>query len=139
MKKHGASFLYQPKTNSYRKVILSPTGKKLLDFLENDINYVFSKNQNLGGGLTKNSFIRFVNFRLNDKLKRYNEKHKLFRSHSFRINLITELLKENSIQYVANLVGHKQVSSTMIYNRDYLEKEKASSKIEKIQKLDFLN
>lgn len=45
------------------------------------------------------------------------------KSHSFRINLITNLLKVTSVHKVAEIIGHADVRSTMQYQRYALSKD----------------
>ena len=42
------------------------------------------------------------------------------KSHSFRINMITNLLKHTSVQDAADISGHKDTKSTMAYNKRYV-------------------
>ena len=39
------------------------------------------------------------------------------KSHSFRINMITRLLKNTSLQDAADIIGHRDIKSTMAYKR----------------------
>jgi integrase len=67
------------------------------------------------------SYITFVN----RDLKKICQEYKLdvVSSHSFRIGLITSLLKEFRIQDVAQEMGHKSIESTLRYYR-YQSKDK---------------
>jgi hypothetical protein len=58
-----------------------------------------------------------------------------YRSHSFRIARINNLLKEFPLTTVALQIGHKNIESTYIYAR-LLENEKD---LEKLDKLDEFN
>lgn len=54
----------------------------------------------------------------NNLLKPYGEKHKLkLQTHSFRISLVTELLKSSDVNVVKDIIGHKNISTTLRYNR----------------------
>lgn len=39
------------------------------------------------------------------------------KSHSFRINMITRLLKNTSAQNTSDIIGHRDIKSTMAYKR----------------------
>lgn len=62
---------------------------------------------------------------LNDIL--YNIK-----SHSFRINMITRLLQNTSIQDATDIIGHKDIKSTMAYKRYALNKKEIQKFLNKI-------
>ena len=54
-----------------------------------------------------------------------------FCSHSFRINFITTLLKFAPIDQVSDIIGHKDVKSTIPYNRYTLDKVKGRELLDK--------
>ena len=45
------------------------------------------------------------------------------KSHSFRINMISSLLKKTTVQHAAQIIGHSDIKSTMSYERYALSKE----------------
>ena len=45
------------------------------------------------------------------------------KSHSFCINMISNLLKKTIVQHAAQIIGHSDIKSTMSYNRYALSKE----------------
>ena len=45
------------------------------------------------------------------------------KSYSFRINMISNLLKKTTVQHTAQIIGHRNIKSTMSYNRYALSKE----------------
>lgn len=45
------------------------------------------------------------------------------KSHCFRINMISKLLKNTSAQNVADIIGHRDIKSTMAYKRYALNKK----------------
>ena len=68
----------------------------------------------LEGGYNGDQFIRLVN----KFLKPFSEKHNLIlKSHSFRVNFVTSLLKKTEIQHAQQMTGHKDVRSTIASNR----------------------
>ena len=54
------------------------------------------------------------------------------KSHSFRVNMITNLLKVTSVQNTANIIGHSDIRSTMIYNRYSLNKKEIQELLNRI-------
>ena len=54
-------------------------------------------------------------------------------SHSWRASLITNLLKIHSVNVVAELIGHKNLATTMLYKRGFLSLK------EKIKKMKDFN
>ena len=44
------------------------------------------------------------------------------KSHSFRINMISKLLQKTSAQNAADIIGHRDIKSTMAYKRYALNK-----------------
>jgi site-specific recombinase XerD len=61
------------------------------------------------------------------------------KSHSFRINIIAKLLKNTSVQNTANIIGHRDIKSTMAYKRYALNKKKIQELLNKtLLKQDFI-
>jgi len=56
------------------------------------------------------------------------------KSHSFRVNMITNLLKVTSVQNTADIMGHADIISTMIYNRYVLSKTEIQNLLDQINK-----
>lgn len=54
------------------------------------------------------------------------------KSHSFRINMLTKLLKSTSVQNAADIIGHKDIKSTMAYKRYALNKTEIKNLLDKI-------
>lgn len=123
--------VYQPKTNSTRRLVL---GKKSLYYfkkIEKDVDLVFLNHNTLGGDLSNSSWTFFINQRLKFYKRKYNNaEHYL--SHSFRIHFITNLLKTRSLQRVAMLAGHKDVRNTLIYDRTPLSDAEISSAVDSL-------
>jgi integrase len=79
--------------------------------------YLFGKSQ----PINEKNIIKMIN----KDLKHTSEKYQIpynIKSHSFRVNMITNLLKVTSVQNAANIIGHSDIRSTMIYNRYALSK-----------------
>ena len=54
------------------------------------------------------------------------------KSHSFRINMISNLLKITTVQHVAGIIRQSDIKSTMSYQRYTLSKEEIQDLLEKI-------
>lgn len=54
------------------------------------------------------------------------------KSDSFRINMISNLLKITSVQNAANIIGHQDIRSTMSYERYALTKAKIQDLLQRI-------
>ena len=79
--------------------------------------YLFGKNK----PVHKKTLIRIIN----QDLKHTCEINQIpfnIKSHSFRINTISSLLKETTVQEAAQIIGHKDIKSTMSYQRYALNK-----------------
>lgn len=115
--------IYQSKTSQERCLTFSDHTVKKLEELKKDREIVFTKPmQKLYPNETKQNlgFIRL----LNHFLKPYREKYNLkLNSHSFIVNYVTQTLKYSSLKDAQELVGHKDIISTLMYNRHRLSKE----------------
>ena len=108
--------------------------------LKNDYTIVFNKyNCKYLFGKTKpmhkKSLIRLVNADLRNTCKINNIAYNI-KSHSFRVNMISHLLKVTSVQNAANIIGHQDIRSTMTYERYALTKAEIQDLLEKILKID---
>lgn len=112
---------FQAKQNKHRTVYLSQQGERVLSQLIDEFLIVFSRRNTLSGGIDHNNWITFINSRLK---KAANKFCLNLKSHSFRINFITSLLKIAPVQNVSQIIGHQDIRSTMIYNRYIIDKEK---------------
>jgi integrase len=119
--KTGECQIYLPKTNQYIYKKLAKEGKVFLKDLSSEIEEHFLFYKYLGSSTYGDqvyqtaAYITFVN----RDLKKICQENKLdiVSSHSFRIGLITSLLKEFHIQDVAKEMGHKSIESTLRYYR----------------------
>ena len=124
------------KTNQAHIHILSIQAVEDLKNLENEYNIVFKKYnyQYLFGEqkpMHKKSLIRIVNKDLKNTCKLNNIAFNL-KSHSFRINTISNLLRVTSVQNAANIIGHKDIRSTMTYQRYALTKSEIQHLLKQI-------
>nr|YP_002000419.1 putative integrase/recombinase protein [Oedogonium cardiacum]YP_002000458.1 putative integrase/recombinase protein [Oedogonium cardiacum]ACC97281.1 putative integrase/recombinase protein [Oedogonium cardiacum]ACC97294.1 putative integrase/recombinase protein [Oedogonium cardiacum] len=69
----------------------------------------------------------YITRRLNKLLKRVSmETGKHFRSHSFRINLGTNVTAKHGLEVAQKILGHQSISTTMRYNRNRLPKKQTA-------------
>jgi integrase/recombinase XerD len=74
---------------------------------------------------------------INEDLKNTCEANEIpynIKSHSFRINMIANLLKRTTVQHAAQIIGHNDIKSTMSYQRYALSKEQIQLLLEEIEK-----
>lgn len=91
--------------------------------------FLFGKHQ----PIIEKSLIRI----LNQDLQKTYEKNNIpfnINSHSFRINMITNLLKVTSVQNTANIIGHADIRSTMGYNSYSLSKTEIQNLLDQLEK-----
>ena len=72
---------------------------------------------------------------INDDLKNTCELNNIpynIKSHSFRINMISSLLKITTVQHTAEIIGHNDIRSTMMYKRYALSKEEIQNLLDTI-------
>lgn len=96
-------------------------------FVKYKYNYLFGKNK----PIDKKYLIKMIN----KDLKRTCEISQIpynIKSHSFRINMITQLLKNTSVQNAADIIGHKDIKATMAYKRYALNKKEIQKLLNKI-------
>jgi transposase InsO family protein len=124
------------KTNQAHIHILSVQAVKDLKKLENEYHTVFKKYnyEYLFGKqkpIHKKSLIRIINKDLKHTCKLNNIAFNL-KSHSFRINTISNLLRVTSVQNAANIIGHNDIRSTMTYQQYALTKSEIQDLLKKI-------
>lgn len=126
------------KTKTAHIHVLSKKAVQDLKNLKLEFEVVFDKYQYeylLGKSkpITEKHFIDTVN----KDLKYTCQKFKIpfnIKSHSFRINMITNLLKITSVQNTADIIGHSDIRSTMSYNRYALTKNEIQELLDKINR-----
>ena len=79
------------------------------------------------------ALIRLINQDLKNTCKA-NEIPYNIKSHSFRINVISSLLKITSVQNTADIIGHEDIRSTMFYRRYALPKTEIQDLLNQINK-----
>lgn len=141
------------KTNRSHNVILSVSAIESLKSLEQEFDFLINV-QNFKYLFGKNSpphsksLLRIVNEDLENTCKLCKISDNL-KSHSFRVSVISKLLRVSTVQNVADIMGHQDVRSTMKYNRYRLAKsaiqdiyanaEKSSDFDKKYPSNDFSN
>lgn len=125
--------------------VLSKKGIEDLQNCESDMfiifekykyKYLFGKNK----PLNRDYFIDMVNKDLEVTCKKFNIPFNI-KSHSFRINMITNLLKITSVQNTADIIGHSDIRATMQYKRYALSKKEIQDLLNEIDQKDgnYLN
>lgn len=135
--KAGQISIIHHKTKQPYIHVLSNTAVQNLKRLKNEFEIIFNKYKfkSLFGKekpIHKKSLIRF----LNEDLKRTCELNEIpfnIKSHSFRINMVSSLLKKTSVQKAAQIIGHKDIKSTMTYQRYAIPKEEIRRLLEEIE------
>ena len=135
--------LIHHKTKQAHIHVLSKKAVQYLRKLTTEFSIVFDKYnyQYLFGKLkpiTDKNIIKMIN----RDLKHTSEKFQIpynIKSHSFRVNIITNLLKVTSLQNTANIIGHSDIRSTMIYNRYALSKNQIQDLLDKMDQNTLFN
>ena len=109
--------LFQTKTNANRLVLMPKYGRRTLKTLRVSIDTVCPNDDTLLYPFKDNKKNKIVEF-INDFLKPYCQEFNIkLTSHSFRAGFITNLLHKTPLHQVQQLAAHKDVRSTMCYNR----------------------
>lgn len=129
------------KTNQAHIHVLSQQGVEDLKDLEDDYTIVFKKyNCKYLFGKNKpvheKSLIRLVNKDLKNTCDLNNIAYNI-KSHSFRINMISNLLRITSVQNTADIIGHQDIRSTMSYQRYALSKTEIQDLLKQIIEKDL--
>jgi transposase InsO family protein/integrase len=124
------------KTNQPYIHVLSKTGVKALKNLKTEFTVVFQKYKYefLFGKekpIHKKTLIQVMNRDLKHTCEVCNLPYNI-KSHSFRVNVISNLLKITTVQNTADIIGHRDIRSTMAYRRYALSKEEINDLLEKI-------
>lgn len=125
------------KTKQAHIHVLSKNGILKLKKLKPEIEMVFSKYQfkYLFGReepMYEKSLVRLINPDLRTTCELGNIPYNI-KSYSFRINMIPSLLKNTSIQYAAQIIGHNNIKSTMSYQHYSLSKEEIQKLLDNIE------
>jgi transposase InsO family protein len=128
--------LIHHKTNQAHIHVLSKKAVQDLIELNAEFYIIFDKYQyQYLFGKTKpinhKSLISIVNKDLKQTSSKYSIPFNI-KSHSFRVNIITNLLKITSVQNTASIMGHSDIRSTMSYNRYALSKSQIQELLDQI-------
>lgn len=92
-----------------------------------NFNYLFGKDH----PIAEKSLIKMINKDLSRTCQVANIPYNI-KSHSFRINMISKLLENTSVQKAVEIIGHSYLRSTMAYKRYALNKKKIQDLLNKI-------
>ena len=106
--------VYLSKTDRYRNILFAPQVKEYLEPLKMDINTYFEKHKLLRGTLKPPHLIKWFNEYLYSIPENQDKEIK---SHSFRINYITKLIKAKGLIYAQHIIGHTSAATTTKYFR----------------------
>nr|UDP55489.1 putative integrase/recombinase protein [Schizostauron trachyderma] len=128
--------LIHHKTKQAHIHVLSKKAIKDLRDLTVEYNIIFEKYQfkYLFGKqkpITDKNLIKMVNKDLRHTSQKYHIPFNI-RSHSFKINMITNLLKITSAQNTADIIGHSDIRSAMSYKRYALSKTEIQNLLNQI-------
>ena len=98
-------------------------------FKENGYAYLFGKNE----PMNQKTVIRLINKDLKSTCQLNNISYNV-KSHSFRIHVISSLLKLTSVQHVADINGHDDIRSTLKYTRYSLSKKEIQELMDSVAK-----
>ena len=94
-------------------------------------NYLFGKNK----PIDEKYLIKMINKDLKH-ISQINQIPYNIKSHSFRINMISRLLKNTSVHNAADIIGHRDIKSTMAYKRYALNKKEIQDLLNRIDEQD---
>lgn len=130
--------LVHHKTKKAHIHVLSRKGVQDLKNLKVEFTIVFEKYKykflfGKHNPIIEKSLIRLVNQDLQNTCENNNIPFNI-KSHSFRINMVTNLLKVTSVQNTADIIGHADIRSTMSYNRYSLSKIEIQNLLDQLEK-----
>ena len=122
--------------SSKGKELLKENHKHFFALMEDkkDDQFFFTTQVNFEKAIHRASFDNEIN----NVLKNASEKlGKHLRSHSFRATLITNYLKETPIELVKEIVGHKDIKTTLQYKRGNIEPLMLKKVLERLDRAQF--
>ena len=128
------------KTKQAHIHVLSKKATEDLQDLKLEFYIVFEKHQYkyLYGKqkpMTDKNLIKMVNKDLKSTCQKFKIPFNI-KSHSFRVNMITNLLKVTSVQKAASIIGHADIRSTMTYNRYALTKNEIQKLLDNMDSMN---
>ena len=121
-------FQFRYSVEEFRKL----SNQQKVVFEKQKFEYLFGKNK----PVNEKYLIKMINKDLKETCKRFNIPFNV-KSHSFRINMITNLLKVTSVQHTADIIGHEDIRSTMKYNRYAMSKSEIQNLLDQINQNNF--
>ena len=97
----------------------------IIIFSKYGYEYLFGKNK----PMHQKALTRFINNDLKNTCQVFDIPYNI-KSHSFRINMISNLLKTTTVQNAAQIIGHSDIHSTMSYQRYALSKKEIQNLLE---------
>lgn len=133
----GEFQLYQHKGRNSRTVVLPERGRADLEKLKPDLDRVFGEEKEKPFGSHEKSKDLIHENRwlitLNNFIKAAWEEFNLnLKTHSFRINYITSLLRSTPLYDVSQIIGGSDMRTTVRYNRFIPEKESIRRKLNQL-------
>jgi integrase len=124
------------KTNQAHRHVLSHQAIEDLKNLEDNYIIMFNKYNckylfGTNEPMHEKSLIRLVNKDLKNTCDLNNIAYNI-KSHSFRMNMISNLLRVTSVQNTANIIGHQDIRSTISYERYALSKSEIQDLLKQI-------
>lgn len=124
----GTTIIHSYKSSTTRRIDISSSEQLLLKNYKELINDIYNKLDSKDHFLRTSRGKEISNHNayilLNRVLKKFGDKHGLsILSHSFRIGYITELLKTHNVQVAKSMIGHKQIDTTLRYDRNMFSSE----------------
>jgi len=101
---------------------------------KNDEQYLFTTTANLHKPINRSSFDTELNKVL---IKASHKFQKHIRTHSFRASIITDFLKSTPIDVVKEIIGHKDIKTTLHYKRGDITPQQLRSVMQNLDKQRF--
>lgn len=125
------------KTKQAHIHVLSKNGVKKLRELSLEYTIIFSKYgyKYLFGKskpIHQKALTRLINNDLKNTCQAFDIPYNI-KSHSFRINMISNLLKTTTVQHAAQIIGHSDINSTMSYQRYALSKKEIQNLLDSFE------
>lgn len=111
----GECQIYQSKVDSYKTIHLPELAHSFFTKLQQDLNRVYVEPEDILCPHIETSRHKW-DTQVNEALQPFAEGLNI-KSHSFRISYVTKILKYSSVDRAQAFVGHKDIRSTMHYNR----------------------
>lgn len=125
---HGHLDVMLTKTQNTHRYMFTQAAREALRELQFERMTLFASHQKLAGFMSKKGWSGFINFHLKPAVQHFGLNLK---SHSWRVGYITHLLKYAPVQQAASIVGHRDIRSTIAYNRYVPDRKRVIELLEK--------